>query len=103
MAAVCGHLDRIAKVEPSGDGCKECLEIGGWWVHLRLCMSCGQVGCCDSSPNRHASKHAAAVDHPVARSFEPGEDWFWCYADDVAFEIPELNPGPSHSAAPRRR
>jgi uncharacterized UBP type Zn finger protein len=96
MSTVCGHIDRIAAVVPSGDGCKECLEIGGRWLHLRLCMECGQVGCCDSSPNRHASKHAAADDHPVARSFEPREEWFWCYVDDVGFEIPELNPGPFH-------
>ena len=96
MAAVCGHLDRIEQVLPSGDGCKECLAIGGRWLHLRLCMSCGQVACCDSSPNRHASKHAAADDHPVARSFEPREEWFWCYVDDVAFEISDLNPGPYH-------
>src|SRR5256885_17127636 len=103
MAQQCTHLNQIRTVTPQTRGCEDCLKTGDTWVHLRLCMSCGQVGCCDSSPNRHASKHAAAVDHPVARSFEPGEDWFWCYADDVAFEIPELNPGPSPSAAPRRR
>jgi uncharacterized UBP type Zn finger protein len=87
-ATECTHIDQIRDVTPSGTGCKECLEIGGRWVHLRLCLSCGHVGCCDSSPNRHATKHFRASHHPIVRSFEPGEDWAWCYVDEV-----ELLPG----------
>ena len=63
------------------------MAIGANWVHLRVCMTCGRVGCCDSSPNQHASKHAAAVGHPIVQSFEPGEDWWWCYNDQVAFTV----------------
>jgi hypothetical protein len=87
MTTVCGHLDRIAveRLPTSIEGCAECLKIGSRWVHLRMCTSCGKIGCCDSSPNRHASKHAAVDDHPIARSAEPGEDWSWCYVDEVAF------------------
>ena len=82
----CTHVSFIHDVTPSADGCEDCLRIGGWWVHLRLCMTCGHVGCCDSSPNQHASKHAAAESHPIVRSFEPGEDWMWCYVDEVVLE-----------------
>lgn len=91
MATVnCTHLDQIRDVEPSStEGCSECLRTGGQWLHLRMCLSCGEVGCCDSSPNRHASKHAAAVGHPIVRSREPGEDWSWCYVDEVAFIVRE--------------
>ena len=74
-------------VAPSGTGCVECDAAGGWWVHLRRCAQCGHIGCCDSSPNRHASAHAAASDHPIIRSAEPGEDWSWCYVDEVAFVV----------------
>ena len=79
----CSHGSSIHEVSPSTDGCGECLRIGSSWVHLRLCMTCGAVGCCDSSPNRHASTHARAADHPIVRSFEPGEDWMWCYVDEL--------------------
>jgi len=84
--ATCRHLDQI-RVERPEDvaGCEECLKTGGRWVHLRVCRTCGLVGCCDSSPNQHASKHAAVADHPIASSVEPGEDWSWCYVDAVAF------------------
>ncbi len=82
----CGHLDQIRDVEPSADGCEDCLRIGGWWVHLRLCLSCGHVGCCDQSPNRHATAHVQASGHQVIRSFEPDEDWIWCYIDEVYLE-----------------
>jgi uncharacterized UBP type Zn finger protein len=82
----CSHLDTIQDVRPNADGCEECLATGSWWVHLRLCLACGHVGCCDSSPNRHASKHAAAVAHPIVQSLEPGEDWIWCYVDQVMLE-----------------
>jgi uncharacterized UBP type Zn finger protein len=81
--AQCTHTDQIQEVTPSAEGCEECLKTGDRWVHLRLCLSCGKVGCCDSSPNRHASKHFAEADHPIVESFEPGEDWRWCYADRV--------------------
>jgi uncharacterized UBP type Zn finger protein len=79
----CSHLDQIREVTPSGEGCKECLESGDRWVHLRLCLTCGHVGCCDSSKNRHASRHAAETGHPIVRSFQPGEDWRWCYIDET--------------------
>jgi len=83
VAATCTHLGEIRKVTPSGKGCKECLEMGDRWVHLRLCLSCGHVGCCDSSKNKHASAHYRHAKHPIVQSFEPGEDWRWCYADEV--------------------
>ena len=85
--ATCSHLNRIHSVTPSARGCEDCLKTGDAWVHLRLCLSCGHVGCCDSSPNQHASKHAAATDHPIVTSLEPGEDWSWCYVDEVAFVV----------------
>ena len=89
MAAQCSHLDQIRIVDPPDDipGCEECLKIGSTWVHLRMCQTCGKIGCCDSSPNRHATKHARAEDHPVLRSVQPGEDWSWCVKDEVAFVI----------------
>lgn len=88
MAAVCTHTDQITIVPPdSVAGCEDCLKIGATWVHLRVCLSCGHVGCCDSSPNRHASKHAAAESHPIMRSAEPGEDWCWCTIDEVMFRV----------------
>jgi hypothetical protein len=77
-------------VPPSGAGCVECLEAGGWWLHLRRCAQCGHIGCCDESLERHASAHARSSDHPVIRSFEPGEDWFWDYRTDQFFEGPPL-------------
>ena len=85
---VCGHLDAVdPTVRPRARGCEECLRIGSGWVHLRLCLSCGHVGCCDSSPGRHATKHFRATDHPLVRSFEPGEEWWWCYVDEQTFEV----------------
>jgi uncharacterized UBP type Zn finger protein len=83
MAAQCTHLGEIRKVTPSGKGCNECLEMVDRWVHLRLCLSCGHVGCCDSSKNKHASAHYRHAKHPIVQSFEPGEDWRWCYADEM--------------------
>jgi len=82
----CKHLAEIRDVSPSADGCEDCLKIGGTWVHLRLCMSCGHVGCCDNSPNRHATKHYNSIKHPIIRSFESGEDWGYCYPDDLFYE-----------------
>jgi uncharacterized UBP type Zn finger protein len=79
----CSHLGQIREVVPSGEGCKECLEMGDKWVHLRLCLTCGHVGCCDSSKNKHASQHAEEAGHPIVRSFQPGEDWRWCFIDET--------------------
>ena len=91
MAALCGHLDQVVVTETDERVCEDCVRIGSWWVHLRLCLSCGHVGCCDSSPNRHASRHWRETAHPLVRSIEPGERWVWCYADEVvAAELPAL-------------
>ena len=90
----CPHLKTIAQrkpVRPSARGCTECLAAGREWVHLRLCLTCGHVGCCDNSPMRHATKHHRATKHPVIRSFEPGEEWGFCYLDDIYVEeLPAL-------------
>jgi ubiquitin-hydrolase Zn-finger-containing protein len=88
----CTHLDSIEVLElpDSVDGCEDCLAAGTPWFHLRICLGCGKVGCCDSSPERHASRHAAAAGHPIMRSLQPGEDWSWCFADELAMEIPEV-------------
>ena len=82
--------------KPSGDGCVECLATGGWWLHLRRCTECGHIGCCDSSPSQHASKHAALNRHPVVASFEPGEDWFFDYEEKRMIKGVELLPPHSH-------
>ena len=79
-------------VPPSGNGCVECLATGGWWLHLRRCAECGHIGCCDSSPNQHASKHHHVTGHPVIASFEPGERWFWDYRTEQVFKGPDLAP-----------
>jgi uncharacterized UBP type Zn finger protein len=83
---VCEHLEHLnPNVEPdSHEGCTDCLAIGSTWVHLRECMTCGHVACCDSSPNQHATRHHRATGHPVVRSLEPGENWLWCYVDEIA-------------------
>jgi uncharacterized UBP type Zn finger protein len=87
MAIQCTHLDQIRDVAPrTPEGCEECLKIGQGWVHLRLCMSCGHVGCCDSSPGKHATEHFHATAHPIVRSFQPGEHWGWCYVDQVMMD-----------------
>ena len=86
-AAPCAHVEWIQAVEPSADGCEDCLRIGGWWVHLRLCRTCGHVGCCDQSPNRHATKHFEAGGHPLIASLEPEEDWTWCFVDEVYLDL----------------
>jgi hypothetical protein len=82
-------------IPPSGTGCVECLAADGWWLHLRRCTQCGHIGCCDTSPSQHASKHAEQTGHPIIRSFEPGEDWFWDYSTSSYAEGPELAP-PNH-------
>jgi uncharacterized UBP type Zn finger protein len=79
----CQHIERSEEIAPNTTGCEECLKSGDSWVHLRLCLTCGHVGCCDSSKNKHATKHFHATSHPVIRSFEPGEKWRWCYVDEV--------------------
>jgi uncharacterized UBP type Zn finger protein len=86
MPDSCPHIAEIGDVTPSADGCEDCLRIGGRWVHLRLCMHCGHVGCCDQSPNQHATRHWRLTRHPVIRSFEPDETWAWCYEDEEFFE-----------------
>ena len=93
MAIACTHLDQVRIPRPSEvAGCEECLEAGARWIHLRVCRTCGHVGCCDSSPGRHASAHAAEDGHPIMTSLESGEDWSWCFVDEVAFEIEADEP-----------
>jgi uncharacterized UBP type Zn finger protein len=84
----CAHLGQARVSTTSKRGCEECLKTGDSWVHLRLCMECGHVGCCDSSKNKHATKHFHRTQHPVVRSLEPGESWIWCYVDqDIVGEV----------------
>lgn len=85
----CTHLDQRRPVTPATNGCEECLRLGDEWVHLRLCETCGHVGCCDSSKNKHATKHFRKTSHPLIQSFEPGEDWIWCYVDEITMEPTE--------------
>lgn len=89
MADTCTHLDEVTDARPSSDGCEDCLAIGARWLHLRMCRVCGHVGCCDSSPNRHATAHHHGADHPLIQSYEPGEDWWYCYDDDLVFTMPD--------------
>jgi uncharacterized UBP type Zn finger protein len=88
----CSHLDHveITQLPESVEGCEECLKTGDPWLHLRICLECGKVGCCDSSPNRHASGHAQESGHPLIRSLEPGEDWSFCFIDDIGMLIPQV-------------
>jgi len=79
----CTHRDQIRPVEPTTNGCEECLATGDPWVQLRMCLTCGHVGCCDSSINKHATRHYRATKHPIMRSIEPGESWIWCYVDEM--------------------
>jgi uncharacterized UBP type Zn finger protein len=85
----CTHLDhvQITQLPDAVDGCEECLAEGEPWLHLRICLECGHVGCCDDSPNRHATAHAKSSRHPIIRSLEPGEDWSWCFVDDIPLLI----------------
>ncbi|MFN2581729.1 MAG: UBP-type zinc finger domain-containing protein [Candidatus Dormibacteria bacterium] len=94
---VCGHLETIKGVTPSGSGCVECITIGRHdWLHLRVCQVCGHVGCCDQSPGKHATAHYHAVGDPIIRSYEPGEEWYYCYPDDMLFELENAPPAPHH-------
>jgi hypothetical protein len=89
MPERCTHLDQIRHVIPQTPrGCEECLKNGGQWVHLRLCLECGHVGCCDSSPNKHATRHFHHTQHAIMQSFEPGETWGWCYLDEIQLDHP---------------
>jgi uncharacterized UBP type Zn finger protein len=98
----CTHLDQIEVTElpASVDGCEDCLRTGEPWLHLRICLECGKVGCCDDSPNRHASAHAHSASHPIIRSIEPGEDWSYCYVDEVMMRIPEVHGEPQIPPSP---
>ncbi|WP_242342783.1 UBP-type zinc finger domain-containing protein [Anaeromyxobacter terrae] len=107
---MCEHLSilerpRARPLTPSSHGCKECLEAGDTWVQLRLCMTCGHVGCCDSSRNKHATRHFQATKHPVVKAFEPGQDWAWCYVHEEMAEaipaFPEESPREHYGAHPR--
>ncbi|MFP2923762.1 UBP-type zinc finger domain-containing protein [Pyxidicoccus sp. 3LG] len=94
MAEECEHVEQAGNPPPRAAGCEECLASGSGWVHLRRCLDCGHIGCCDSSPNTHATKHFHQTHHPIIQSFEPGEDWMWCYEDEVFVEH-----RPSHDEA----
>jgi uncharacterized UBP type Zn finger protein len=93
--ADCTHTEQIQDVDPQTDGCEECLEMGADWVHLRVCLICGHVGCCDSSPHKHATQHYEETGHALIQSFEPGGDWVWCYEDETT--VPVDVPARSHS------
>ena len=97
MDESCNHLDTVVGVTPSDDGCHECLQSGDYWVHLRICQACGHVGCCDNSANRHATRHYRETRHPIIRSFEPGEHWWWCYPDELFFDVEGAPAAPSHA------
>jgi hypothetical protein len=94
----CNHLWSVADVSPSNVGCGECVRSGMHWVNLRICMACGFVGCCNDSPGKHALAHwLLNPGHPIIRSFEPGDDWWWCFSDGVLFEVKGAPPAPSHN------
>jgi uncharacterized UBP type Zn finger protein len=111
VAELCAHLEKLAApgrdpVKPGGRGCKECLDSGDEWVHLRLCMTCGHVGCCDDSPNKHATKHFHKTRHPTIKPFEPDEEWAYCYLDDLMVDGLTSLPGEAaarHYSAPGAR
>ena len=83
----CNHILEVHDEQPKRRECEDCVKTGDHWVHLRICLSCGHVGCCDSSKNRHATKHYHATTHPIVRSIEPGENWGWCYEDEVSLDL----------------
>lgn len=100
--AACSHLDQVKILElpDEVEGCEDCLRTGDPWLHLRICLTCGHVGCCDDSPNRHATAHATASGHAIIRSVEPGEDWSWCFVDEVAMRIPDVKGEPRIPPSP---
>jgi hypothetical protein len=85
----CHHLQGLVPTPARTEGCEECLKLGTQWVHLRLCLTCGHVGCCDDSPERHATKHFHHSHHPVMASYEPGDQWAWCFVDEIELPVPE--------------
>ena len=98
--STCTHLESITvtQLPESVEGCEDCLREGGVWLHLRICLECGHVGCCDDSPNRHATQHHQATGHPLIHSLEPGENWSWCFLDEVGMVIPQIR---GHTRIPR--
>ena len=92
MSDDCPHLAHVTNVVPATRGCAECLKTGSEWVHLRLCRSCGHVGCCDQSPGRHATAHFHATQHPIIEGYDPPEGWGWCYVDEIFLELPNQTP-----------
>jgi ubiquitin-hydrolase Zn-finger-containing protein len=100
MTKVCSHLGSIKKVTPSARGCEECLKTGSQWVHLRICRSCGHVGCCDQSPGRHATHHFHSTGHLIIEGYDPPEGWGWCYMDEVFFDL-GTNTTPQKGPIPR--
>jgi Zn-finger in ubiquitin-hydrolases and other protein len=102
VSRTCSHHDLIRTVTPSALGCEEYLKTGSWWVHLRICRSCGHVGCCDQSPGKHATKHFQASGHPIIEGYDPPEGWGWCYVDDTFIELdhPTQQLGPIPRFAP---
>lgn len=100
MSMTCDHLDTVREVIPATPGCEECLKQGSWWVHLRLCRTCGHVGCCDDSPNRHATAHFHGTGHPIIEGYDPPEGWGWCYVDAVEVDF-DRPPTPHRGAIPR--
>ena len=100
MRHQCSHLDTIRTVTPSALGCEECLAMGDTWVHLRLCRSCGHVGCCDDSKNRHATKHFKATQHPIIEGYDPPEGWGWCFVDELILDLSDRKT-PHNGPIPR--
>jgi hypothetical protein len=100
MSKTCTHVANIADVTPSALGCEECLKIGSPWVHLRLCRRCGHVGCCDSSPNKHATRHFRATGHPIIEGYDPPEGWGWCSVDNKSVDLGGRTP-PQRGPIPR--
>ena len=102
IAAHCTHLDHVLVTEmpEEVDGCEECLASGTPWLHLRICLECGHVGCCDSSPEKHATAHAQATGHPIIRSVQPREEWAWCYLDEVTLVLPKVHGQPRIPSSP---
>ena len=97
----CSHLDAIAAIkQPERRECEECIKIASYWVHLRTCQTCGVTLCCDSSPNHHATAHYHQSNHPLLRSLEPGEDWSWCYIDEVGLVVREVTGATSIPPSP---
>jgi hypothetical protein len=102
MSDRCSHLDQVLidELPETVPGCPDCLEAGTPWFHLRICLACGHVGCCDSSPQRHASAHAQSSGHPIIRSIQPGEEWSWCFVDELAMVLPQVHGAPDIPPSP---